>query len=434
MQVLGGLHLGGWAGYTVAMRPGVLLASAAGLLAVTTVTVAQRTDAFTASRDHAAIRYTATAGNDPIARLNQRLEAGERLAWTATSGYLPAVLEALNISPTSQMVVFSPTSAQANSISFLNPRALFFSDDAAVGWVRGTDILEAVGQDPRQGSIFYTLSQSPTGVQRFTREDATCLTCHLTWDTLAVPGLTSTSMYPLPDDKNAYANGFTIDQRNLLSQRWGGWFVTGQHGGARHMGNIPVLAADKGKSKIAVAVRPLASLTGVFDLAGFPTSFSDVVPLLVFNHQTHMVNLITRIGWEARVAQVEPDKASRVVEAAVDLVDYMLFVDEAPLPGRVQGGAGFAEHFAALGPKDSKGRSLRELDLTKRVFKYPCSYLIYSDAFEALPPPAKAAVYARLVTVLSGREPSPKYRSLSAADRQAVLEILRETKRDFPPS
>lgn len=403
------------------------------LCAATTAVVAQRADAFNASRDHAAIRYSETPSNDPVAALNRRVSGGEKLASEPGTGYLRAVLTALKVPTSSQMLVFSPTSAQATKISFLNPRALYFNDSVAVGWVRGADVLELVGQDPKQGSIFYTLDQSASGPPRFKREDG-CLMCHLTWDTLAVPGLTTTSMFPMPNDKNAYANGFTIDQRNLLSQRWGGWFVTGQHGGARHMGNLPVQAADKGKSKIAVPVRPLDSLAGVLDLSGFPTPYSDVVALLVFNHQTQMSNLITRMGWEARVATAEPINAPRVREAAVDLVDYMLFVDEAPLSGKVQGTSGFAEHFASLGPKDSRGRSLREFDLVKRVFKYPCSYLIYSAAFDALPATAKAAVYDRLGVVLSGRDASPRYRALSATDRQAVLEILRDTKKDFPRS
>ena len=147
-----------------------------------------------------------------------------------------------------------------------------------------------------------------------------------------------------------------------------------------------------------------------------------------------MTNLITRLGWEARVAEVEPARADRVRQAAVDLVDYLLFVDEAPFVGPVRGASGFTEYFSALGPKDSKGRSLRDFDLVKRLFRYPCSYLIYSDAFDALPASARAAVYDRMSLVLSGRETSAKYKVLTAADRQAVLEILRETKKDFPRS
>jgi hypothetical protein len=121
-----------------------------------------------------------------------------------------------------------------------------------------------------------------------------------------------------------------------------------------------------------------------------------------------------------------------VQEAARDVVDYMLFGEEAPFPGKVQGTAGFAERFAALGPRDSKGRSLRDFDLERRLFKYPCSYLIYSDQFAALPPAAKEAVYARLFAVLSGTETSPALKRLTATDRQAIVEILRETKQDLP--
>ena len=66
--------------------------------------------------------------------------------------------------------------------------------------------------------------------------------------------------------------------------------------------------------------------------------------------------------------------------------------------------------------------------------KYPCSYLIYSPAFDALPPLAKDPIYRRLWTVLSGQEQDPRYRTaLSLADRRAIVEILRDTKKDLPP-
>ena len=147
-----------------------------------------------------------------------------------------------------------------------------------------------------------------------------------------------------------------------------------------------------------------------------------------------MTNLITRTGWEARLAAASPsqDASARVTEAARDLVDYLLFVDEAPLTGPVKGGSGFAESFGARGPRDGQGRSLRDFDLRRRLFKYPCSYMIYTPAFDALPPAAKNAVYTRLWEVLSGRETQPRYRSLTPQDRQAIVSILRETKRDLP--
>ena len=112
-------------------------------------------------------------------------------------------------------------------------------------------------------------------------------------------------------------------------------------------------------------------------------------------------------------------------------MDYLLFVDEARLPAPVKGASGFAERFSALGPRDRRGRSLRELDLQTRVLKYPCSYMIYSPAFDALPAESKTAIYARLADVLSGKVTGERYARLAPADRQTILEILRDTKPDF---
>jgi hypothetical protein len=393
---------------------------------------AQRRDAFVASRDHPAIAYSREPASDAVARLNRRLEEGSAaLTFDQTSGYLRSVLDALDISTRSQTLVFSQTSFQAPLIRMHNPRAVYFSDTAAVGWVRGGEVLEVAAQDPRQGVVFYALAQKASNAPRFERNDQ-CLACHLSWDTLGVPGLIVHSVHPLPDEKS-YVNGYTTIHGSPLEQRWGGWWVTGNHGGARHMGNIPVMPGDRG-TKLAGPTRPLLSLEGLFDLKGYPTPYSDVVALLVLAHQTHMTNLLTRTGWEARLAAASPspDAKARVEEAARDLVDYMLFIDEAPLAGPVQGSSGFAEEFAARGPRDSQGRSLRELDLRRRLLRYRCSYMIYSPAFDALPPAARDAVYARLWAVLSGTESHQRYRRLTLAERRTIVSILRETKKDLP--
>jgi hypothetical protein len=418
------------------MRPGATrfwAVTAAGLAMLCAAAGAQRRDAFVASRDHPSVGYSAGKLSDPVARLNGRLREGSaKLAFDARSGYLGSVLRALNVPTESQLLVFSPTSFQADRISMHNPRALFFNDTVAVGWVRGGAVLEVAALDPRQGVIFYALPQTASSAPEFARDDK-CLACHLSWDTLGVPGLMTGSMFPLPDDPNAYANGFNTVQGSPLDQRWGGWWVTGNHGGAKHLGNIPVLPADARK-KPAAPTRELKSVEGLFDLSGYLTPYSDVVAQLVLAHQTRMTNLIVRVGWEARLAAAAPsaDATARVREAAVDVVDYMLFVDEASLAGPVKGTSGFAEQFAKAGPHDSKGRSLRDLDLQRRLFRYPCSYMIYTDAFDALPPAAKDAVYARLAHVLAGRDKAPRYASLTAADRRAVVEILRETKKGLP--
>lgn len=405
-----------------------------GIWSVAITLTAQRRDVYIQSRDHAAIRYSTGDVSDPISRLNQQLDEGSaRLEFDPVSGYLRSVLDALKVPIDSQALVFSPTSFQAEKVNILNPRAIFFNDTVAVGWVRGADVLEVGAQDPRQGVIFYALEQKASEKPRLQRNNQ-CLACHLSWDTLGVPGFFTTSMYPLPDDPNAYANGFTTVQGSPLEERWGGWWVTGNHGGARHMGNIAVMPADKGRSKLTNPRAVLPSVAGLFDVQGYPSTYSDVVAMLVLAHQTRMTNMITRLGWEARVAAAAPsaDALARVREAAADTVDYLLFVDEATLPGPVSGPSGFAARFSAAGPHDSKGRSLRELDLRRRLFKYPCSYMIYTEAFDALPAPALDAFYTRLWEVLSGKDTQAKYRRLAPADRQAVLEILRDTKKNLP--
>jgi hypothetical protein len=403
------------------------------VFAVGLVAVAQRRDVFVASRDEPAIRYSSMPATDAVAALNEKLQSGAvSLAFDPGNGYLRSVLDVLNVPVESQALVFSQTSFQAPAINVLNPRAVYFSDTVSVGWVRGGKILEVAAQDPTQGVIFYELQQTASSSPRFVRNND-CLACHLSWETLGVPGLTVQSMYPIPDEIS-YANGFTTIHGSPLEQRWGGWYVTGDHGGAKHMGNVSVMPVDKGKLKIANPTRVLTSVEGLFDLKGYPTPYSDVVAQLVLAHQTHMTNLITRTGWEARLLAAKPsaDASARVAEAARDLVDYLLFVDEEPLKSPVKGGAGFTERFANAGPRDKQGRSLRDFDLRRRLFQYPCSYMIYTPAFDAMPALARDAVYSRMWEVLSGREKQPRYKALSPADRRAVVEILRDTKQGLP--
>jgi hypothetical protein len=388
---------------------------------------------FVESRDHPAIRYGSGPTSNPVAALGRAIEEGKvKLDFDPATGYLRSVLEVLKVPVTSQSLVFSQTSFQAPKIRMHNPRAIYFNDTVSVGWVRGGDILELAAQDVRQGTIFYQIEQKAAAKPLVERNDS-CLACHLSWETLGVPGLTVQSVHPLRNDRE-YVNGYTTIHGSPYEQRWGGWWVTGNPGGLKHMGNISVMWNDKG-SKLANPTMPLKSLDGLFDLKGFPSSHSDLVAMMVLAHQSHMTNLITRTAWEARVAAAtpSPDASLRVREAARDLVDYLLFVDEAPLTAPVAGSTSFTQSFAAQGPRDGQGRSLREFDLRRRLFRYPCSYMIYTEAFDALPPAAKEAVYMRMWDVLSGREKDARYNVLSAADRRAVVQILRDTKKDLPP-
>jgi hypothetical protein len=180
--------------------------------------------------------------------------------------------------------------------------------------------------------------------------------------------------------------------------------------------------------------------TGTFDTSPYLTPYSDVAALMVLNHQLHLANLLTRLGWESRIASQEQSQAGAgnagkpidVRDTAREVVDYLLFIDEAPLPSPIQGSSPFAQEFMKRGPRDGQGRSLRDLDLTRRLLRYPCSYMIYTEAFDALPATAQAMVYERMWEILSGSETDKAYARLSLADRRAIIEILRATKKGLP--
>ena len=396
---------------------------------------AQRGGMFLGSADDPAIAYSTAPVNNVVEDLNRQLQDGSAgFTFQGRSGYLQSAIESLKLPIDSQLLVFSKTSLQRQLISPSNPRSLFFNDRVVLAWVRDGDLLEAAAHDEKAGVVFYSLEQRPAERPMFKREFR-CLGCHMTGDTLGVPGMLMFST--TSDTGDRPMKMVTTDQRSPIAERWGGWFVTGDSGAARHRGNqVPALEGHPGGG--------VASVAGLFDPDGFRGTSSDIAALLTFSHQTQMINLLTRASWEARAADpaLHPGVLAApgqmpLVEAlmsgvADEVVDYMLFVDEAPLPNPITGRSGFAERMSAGGPRDRQGRSLYELDLTRRLMKYPCSYLIYSPAFDALPPLAKVPIYKRMWQVLAGEAREPRYRSLSLPDRQAVVEILKDTKPDLP--
>lgn len=389
-------------------------------LACTVAGTAQqrRSGAFDQSINHPAIRYQVADTDTVVDRLNAKLRDGSAtLAWDDRTGYLRSVLALLDVPVESQVLVYTQTSLQTSYIKMDNPRAIYFNDRVSVAYIHGAPLLEIVAQDPALGSIFYTISQVKAGMPTAGRESSSCLRCHLSWDTLGVPGISVLTTFPRRTD-NDYANGGIVDHYKPIEERWGGWYVTGRKVPPRHMGNLPLFV-----SKITAPPPARVSVEGQFDLSGYLTPYSDVVALMVFEHQAHLANLITRANWEARLG--EPD---RIAEASEAIADYMLFVDEATIPaGGIEGSSGFAEMFAMLGPRDSKGRSLREFDMKTRMFKYPLSYMIYSSAFTALPQAAKSAVMGRIARVLDGEVTGPKYAHLTPDVRAAIKEILKDT-------
>ena len=399
--------------------------------------------------DHTAIQYNTAPVTDRVAKLQQQLRDGKaRLGFDDRHGYLESVLKALSVPVSSQVLVYSKTSFQAPRISPRMARALYFTDDVFVGWVPGGDVLEIASVDPRQGVVFYTMDQEAGVKPRIDRRDE-CLQCHASGGTLGVPGLMVRSVYVERSGMPLFnAGGFVTDHRSPLSQRWGGWYVTGTHGSQRHMGNIfvedrdhpDVLDREKGAN--------VTDLKGRIDIESYLAPSSDIVALMVLEHQTRMTNLITRVGWEVRLAlsdqkainqalkepedQIGDSTRRRIDNAAESLLKYTLFADEALLDVPVKGAAPFAKAFQEQGPRDHAGRSLRELDLTRRMFRYPCSFLIYSAAFDGLPAVVRDRFYRRLWEVLTGADQTPVYGRFTAADRKSIYEILLDTKRDVP--
>jgi hypothetical protein len=412
-------------------RLAVLACLALLLSATAYVARAQDADDFFEAIDHPAIGYHAVPPTDRVAQLGRRLADGsDTLDYDPDTGYLPALLKALDIPVSSQLAVFSKTSLQQAIISPQNPRAIYFNDSVVVAWPRG-GFIEIASHDPRQGVMFYLLPQQRVDAPVPLRRDQ-CLVCHYSYDSGGVPGLLVRSVITGPHgEAMPYLGNHLVDDRTPLQQRWAGWFVTGTTGRGRHLGNqMPPVTRD-----LDTQVPPLTtSVPSLPDaLRGYPSQESDVVAHLVFDHQTRVINLMTRAGWQARLADAERRDTAAIAErAARVLVDALLFVDEAPIPEGLAGSADFQKAFTARGPANASGQSLRAFDLHTRLFRYRCSFMIYSDAFDALPSPVLEAVYRRLWSVLSGHEKDPRYASLTRADRTAIVAILRETKKGLP--
>jgi hypothetical protein len=392
---------------------------------------------YSSAAEHAAIAYSRTTPTDAVSRLQASIERGETtLDFDEQHGYLPALLRALDVPVSSQSLVFSRTSLQVDKIAPWTPRALYFNDHVYIGWVQNGPIMEIASVDPQLGAVFYSVGQTAGVKPVITRETRTCLQCHdSASSTGGVPGFIMRSTIP---DRHGYPVhselGTTTDQTRL-ADRWGGWYVTGSVP-APHLGNsmTAALSAEMGNVQNYLAKNRLGTSGTVTDLASrfdtdpYLAKSSDAVALLVLAHQTYVHNLITAAGYQARSS---PDDRVRLEGAAERLVDALLFVGEADLSGPIAGDSAFASEFARRAVRDRRGRSLRDLQLNGRLFRFPLSYLIYSDGFDALPQAVKDYVYRRLHDVLDGRDSNPRYAHLAPDDRAAIREILDETKPEF---
>jgi hypothetical protein len=397
------------------------------------------------------IHYETATPQNAITELQKDIATGKvKLKFEDDRGYLKSVLEALDIPESSQVVVFSKTSLQRGRISPKTPRAIYFNDDIYIGFCLRGEVMEISIADPLLGTSFYTLDQEPAGRPRFDRQTESCLICHASSATRNVPGHLVRSVHPDRHGEPMLGSGtYRTDDTSPFEERWGGWYVTGTHGKMKHMGN----RVYRNRRDYDDPVNPpntqnITDLKPLFSTGPYLTPHSDIVALMVLGHQTAVHNRIARATLETRSAlyyRDELNKAlkepagttydsvkSRIRSAGDDLVKVMLFSEEAKLEGRVTGTTSFAKEFAARGPFDKKGRSLRDFDLESRLFKYPCSFLIYSDAFDAMPAEVREYAFQKLYDVLTGKVTDKAFEHLTFADRTAILEILRDTKPNLP--
>jgi hypothetical protein len=363
--------------------------------------------------------------HDAVTKLVRRLDAGTTtLPFDAQRGFLPAVLRELQLPVSSQVLVFSKTSLQYMSITPQTPRAIYFNDDVYAGFVPDGRLIELSAVDPEIGPVFYTLTQSPAARPHLVT-NTDCIQCHAIPATMSLPGYLVRSVFARPDGQVApRVRSFLTDHRSPMHERWGGWYVSGTFGGDMHMGNAVLREGQEEADFDRAPGTRMASVASHFRSERYPAGESDVVALMVLEHQTRMHNLIAKLHYDsARALPLDAD-----IE---EWLRYALFVDEAPLNGPVAGPTTFAADFERRGPEDSRGRSLRQFDLHARLFRYPCSYLIYSDAFLALPMSVKQQIYRRLDDILADRDTDPAFAKLTPGDRGAILEILRATHREF---
>jgi hypothetical protein len=394
------------------------------------------------------IEYSRSTPENRISELQRRIERKQiALRHEGRQGYLRDLLAKLEIRAESQMLVFSKTSLQRDRISPRTPRAIYFNDDVYVGYCHGGSVIEIGAVDPQLGAVFYTLDQTPDEVPALLRQNDRCLLCHGASKTDGIPAFLVRSAFVGADGLPILSEGSRrVDQTTPIENRWGGWYVTGTHGAQNHLGNFVVSDRHATRPWKNDAGQNVTDLSGRVPTDNYLTPHSDIIALLVFEHQTFVHNLITSANFAARQAlhyEValnrslgEPENnrlestTRRIASAGDKLVQGLLFADEAPLKDPIVGSSGYAEQFVELGPRDNRGRSLRDFDLTTRLFKYPCSYLIYSRAFDELPPVMKQYVATRLREILAGGGGKP-CAHLSPADRQSIGEILRETKPDL---
>ena len=413
-----------------------------------------------ADYDQPPISYSSTEPRDPLAKIKKRIEAGEKLFKPGTGPEMLAqMLKLLDVPVESQVLVYSKTSAQNAKISPERPRAVYFSDEAYVGWVQNGN-LEVTTFDPKLGAIFYLvdISELAAGEQPKFNRNANCLTCHAGGPTREVPGPLVRSVSAGPTGMPEFSAGtFFVGDDTPLENRWGGWYVTGDSGDQVHRGNT-IAHIDPDSDDGDIVLKPVISdplhvdsLDEVIDTEPYlHGGRSDIVALMVLEHQVATQNTILQGSYEARRAihrsrslrrelgEKNPNALSETTRTLLEhqadrIVRKLLFADEFEMvDDGVEGDDSFQQAFAKNERESSEGRSLKDFRLYERLFKYRCSYLIYSSVFDNQPVPLRDAVYRRLHEVLVAPITPQGYEYLSESERERIFQIIVETKDGLP--
>jgi hypothetical protein len=411
--------------------------------------------------EYPTMHYATAPRTDPIAKLEARLQSGDVKLELGPRGYLDPLLAVLGIDASSQTLVFSQTSLQSRRISSRTPRAIYFNDDVYVAWVQNGP-LEIASLDPNLGPVFYTLDNGPAPGEKaskrpsFARQVGRCLSCHDSYSLSGggVPRFIVGSGYTGPAGNLVSHEGWIlVDDSTPLEDRWGGWYVTGKSGDQKHLGNVLIRNQQDFDRLDELRRGNLETLDALFDTKPYLTDKSDIVALMILEHQVNAQNAIARVNFDVRTAidrergagrakegyelgaeQLSAETRKGIDDAVEPLVRTLLFAGETRLTAPVSGEPRFVEQFMSRAITDSNGRSLRDLDRRTRLFRYPLSYAVYSAAFDALPRAAREAVYRRVAAALRGPQDDALVARLRPDERTAIVEIFAATKKEFAAS
>jgi hypothetical protein len=251
------------------------------------------------------------------------------------------------------------------------------------------------------------------------------MNCHSGSETGYVPGLTIKSV--VPGTRGGSVDAFRVDLTGHgipLSERFGGWYLTGEHGLTNHWANAigRMVKGEVTKEPVIPGER--------FSYAKYLVEGSDILAQLIHEHQAGFVNRALQAGYVARMhlhrGKLGEEQQREIDHFVDELARYILFADEARLPeGGIKGDSVFEEEFRRNRKVSKGGASLKDFDLKRRIFKYPCSYMIYTPLFAALPEAVKSGVMRELRKGLS--DENGTYAHISKEEKRVIREILAET-------